>query len=79
MDYQIPMAEVEKAGISSTGSPIDNELVLLAQDFYLYRKELTIWNPQLRRFNYELDNEGTFYRISVLDNKVQEKEILYER
>lgn len=25
LDYQIPIAEVEKAGISSTGSPIDNE------------------------------------------------------
>ena len=32
-NYQIPIAEVEKAGISTTGAQIENELVPLAKEF----------------------------------------------
>ena len=37
INYQIPIAEVEKAGISSTGSQIENELEPLAKEFKTYR------------------------------------------
>ncbi|WP_179007839.1 N-6 DNA methylase [Winogradskyella forsetii] len=42
-DYQIPIAEVEKAGISSTGAEIDNELEPLAKEFQEYRKGNILW------------------------------------
>jgi type I restriction enzyme M protein len=42
-NYQIPIAEVEKAGISSTGTQIENELKPLAKEFKAYRKENTLW------------------------------------
>lgn len=42
-DYQIPIAEVEKAGISSTGAPIDNELESLSTEFTIYRKQQRLW------------------------------------
>jgi len=42
-DYQIPIAEVEKAGISSTGAEIENELEPLAKEFTDYRKENILW------------------------------------
>lgn len=42
-DYQIPMAEVEKAGISSTGAEIDNELEPLAKEFKEYREVNILW------------------------------------
>lgn len=38
-NYQIPIAQVEKAGISSTGAPCDNELIPLQMEYTRYRKE----------------------------------------
>lgn len=38
-DYQIPIAQVEKAGISSTGAPCENELLPLQTEYTQYRKE----------------------------------------
>ena len=42
-DYQIPIAEVEKAGISTTGAEIENELEPLAKEFTEYRKGNILW------------------------------------
>lgn len=38
-NYQIPIAQVEKAGISSTGAPCENELLPLQTEYTQYRKE----------------------------------------
>ena len=46
-DYEIPIAEVRKAGISTTGSAIENELVPLAEEFSPYRKEMHLWGEQV--------------------------------
>ncbi len=37
-DYQIPIAQVEKAGITTTGGECENELIPLAEEFTEYRK-----------------------------------------
>lgn len=42
-NYQIPIAEVEKAGISSTGTQIENELEPLVQEFKIYRITKKLW------------------------------------
>lgn len=42
-DYQIPVAEVEKAGINKTGAPIENELIPLCKQFTEYRKQNPLW------------------------------------
>lgn len=42
-DYQIPIAEVQKAGISTTGTKIENELEYLEPEFTKYRKENNLW------------------------------------
>jgi len=42
-NYQVPIAEVEKAGISTTGTVIENELEPLAKEFKNYRKENELW------------------------------------
>lgn len=42
-NYQIAIAEVEKAGISTTGSVIENELKPLAIEFTRYRTENNLW------------------------------------
>lgn len=54
-DYQIPIAEVQKAGISTTGAPIENELIPLEQEFTSYRKENKLWDPLIHSLRYVID------------------------
>lgn len=42
-DYVVPIAEVEKAGISTTGAKIENELEPLAKEFLEYRITKKLW------------------------------------
>ena len=42
-NYQIPIAEVQKAGISTTGGKIENELEPLAKEFKAYRSKNHLW------------------------------------
>jgi len=42
-NYQIAIAEVEKAGISTTWAVIENELEPLAKEFIEYRKQNNLW------------------------------------
>lgn len=59
-DYQIPIAEVEKAGISTTGSVIENELEPLELEFTTYRKANKLWENALEEVKYEIINENIF-------------------
>ena len=43
-DYEIPIAEIKKAGITTTGAVGDNQLPELLELFTEYRKEKQIWN-----------------------------------
>lgn len=62
-DYQIPIAEVQKAGISTTGAPIENELLPLEQEFTSYRKENKLWEPLIHSLRYVIDNNGKVIRM----------------
>jgi len=46
-NYKVPIAEVEKAGISTTGAIIENELEPLAKEFSEYRKKNNLWQNNL--------------------------------
>ena len=61
-DYQIPIAEVEKAGISSTGAPCENELEPLATEFTEYRKQQQIWADHYLKIHYDVNKDGTLLR-----------------
>ena len=57
-DYDIPIVQVEKAGISSTGAPTDNELIDVAKEFAEYRKKNKLWDEIKKSVKYEIiDNE----------------------
>lgn len=56
-DYQIPIAEVEKAGISTTGAKIDNELEPLAEEFKAYRKDNALWDEKACQYDYRLEDD----------------------
>lgn len=75
-NYQIPIAEVEKAGISTTGAEIENELVPLAKEFVAYRKENQLWTKELQEITYPIENDN-IYRVRISDNMVCEPEVFY--
>ena len=66
-DYEIPIAEVQKAGISTTGAPIENELVDLEPEYTAYRKENHLWESIFKQVHYYVDENGNVKR--VLDTK----------
>jgi type I restriction enzyme M protein len=77
-NYQIPIAEVEKAGISSTGSQIENELEPLAQEFKEYRKKNKLWTNYIKEINYQIADDE-IGRVRILDGVVSEPEAFYNK
>lgn len=77
-NYQIPIAEVEKAGINTIGAKIDNELVPLAEEFREYRSRNELWNDSKNEFNYNIIDEEIYRVNSSNDNFTHsEPEIFY--
>ncbi|MFL0110601.1 N-6 DNA methylase [Tenacibaculum maritimum] len=76
-DYQIPIAEVEKAGISTTGAKIENELEPLAKEFTSYRLENKLWGEKIDTVDYQILEDGSFYRVPIINNVAKEPEIFY--
>lgn len=64
-DYQIPIAQVEKAGISSTGAVIENELEPLAKEFTEYRLANKIWENKFTSISYTILDDQQIYRIPI--------------
>jgi type I restriction enzyme M protein len=72
LDYLIPVVQVEKAGISSTGSKIENELIAVAEEFNAYRKQNELWQGKRKSYTYPIiDDEIT------RSNGVNEPEVFY--
>ncbi len=76
-DYEIPIAEVQKAGISSTGAEIENELVPLAKEFTPYRIENKLWGVPIKSVKYRIDDDGNTFRFRMTDNILSEPEAFY--
>jgi len=68
-DYQIPIAEVQKAGISTTGAPIENELEPLEQEFTAYRIENNLWDVLVDKTIYTVDEDGKVGRARLAEGK----------
>lgn len=62
-DYEIPIAEVEKAGISSTGAEIENELKPLAQEFITYAKTKNLWKNKFETVSYDITSNNQIFRM----------------
>lgn len=73
-DYEIPIVEVEKAGISTTGAPIENELEPVAKEFRKYRIKNKLWKDQYVKVEYEVFND-TFQRVIAAN----EPEVFYKK
>lgn len=78
-DYEIPIAEVQKAGISTTGAAIENELVPLAEEYAPYRIDNSLWEVQDKSTRYNLAEDGNIYRVRMTGSIASEgPEIFYE-
>ena len=76
-DYEIPIAEIQKAGISSTGAEIDNELIPLAKEFTPYRIDNKLWDVSIKSVKYRTDEDGNTFRFRMTDDIVSEPEAFY--
>lgn len=63
-DYQIPIAQVEKAGITTTGAECENELEELLQEYMPYRKELGLWTVIANHYDYKVENNSLYKRLN---------------
>ena len=57
------IAEVEKAGISSTGAVIENELTPLAKEFVQYASTKQLWKNKFETITYEITEENEIFRM----------------
>lgn len=76
-DYVIPVAEVQKAGISTTGAKIENELEPLEKEFTEYRKENKLWEKHVKATKYNVSDDGTMLRTRFIDGVACEPEPFY--
>lgn len=70
-DYTIPIAQVQKAGITTTGAECENELTDLLQEYTPYRKKHKLWISHELKYNYDII-DGRLFRT----NQDGEKRVL---
>ncbi len=71
-DYQIPIVQVEKAGITTTGAPCENELVDVANEFRTYRQENNLWQANKLDVSYKLVNNNLVRVINGEEQVIDE-------
>ena len=62
-DYQIPIVQVEKAGITTTGAKCENELEDVSKEFKNYRDLKGLWTVNKPNISYKI-NEEELIRIT---------------
>jgi len=64
-DYEIPIAMVEDAGITSTGAvSAGNQLPTLQEEYKEYRIAKKLWNESNSVVSYTINSEGRLFRIT---------------
>lgn len=65
-NYEIPIANVEKAGIDTLGRECENQLIDVLAEFKQYRADHQMWeNPAKKTFKYDFDAQE-FERKEVM-------------
>lgn len=67
-DYEIPIVEVEKAGITTTGAKCENQLVDVVKEFNEYKKSTALWRENKVSISYKIENDNL---IRTTDGKEQ--------
>ncbi len=63
-DYQIPIAQVQKAGITTTGAKCENELEELLKEYAPYRKEHKLWEATAKRYEYKVEGNHLYKKLN---------------
>ncbi|MCI7430819.1 MAG: N-6 DNA methylase [Bacteroidales bacterium] len=63
-DYQIPIAQVQKAGITTTGAECENELEELLKEYAPYRKEHKLWEATAKRYEYKVEDNHLYKKLN---------------
>ena len=63
-DYQIPIAQVQKAGITTTGAECENELEELLKEYAPYRKEHKLWEATTKHYVYKVENNHLYKKLN---------------
>lgn len=63
-DYTIPIAKVEKAGITTTGAECENELTDLRKEYSEYRVENKLWECLKDDYQYKIEDGGLFRKCN---------------
>lgn len=71
-NYEIPIAQVEKAGITTTGTECENELIVVAEEFKKYRDSYVLWTVNKPNISYIFNGENLIRTTNKLE------EIIYE-
>ena len=69
-DYQIPIAQVQKAGITTTGAECENELEELLKEYAPYRKEHKLWEATAKRYEYKVEGNHLYKKLN--DGELEE-------
>jgi len=76
-DYQIAIAKVEKAGISSTGQEIENELIPLEKEFREYCNTVSLWSGISQKYEYQISDNNQILRQLIGKNTIPNSEKIY--
>ena len=63
-DYQIPIAQVQKAGITTTGAECENELEDLLEEYTPYRKAHKLWESTAKHYEYKVEANTLYKRLN---------------
>lgn len=63
-DYQIPIAQVQKAGITTTGAECENELEDLLEEYTPYRKKHKLWESTAKHYEYKVETDTLYKRLN---------------
>ena len=67
-DYDIPIAKIDDAGITTTGAASEgNQLPDLVKEYRAYSKINSLWVPVVNEYCYAIDSQGVYH--SSLDDK----------
>lgn len=59
LDYEVPVALIESAGLTATGAATDNQLPALEAEFQTYRLKNKLWaTPAAVSYGYKLGKDG---------------------
>ena len=64
-DYQIPIAKVEKAGITTTGAPCENELNDVLSEYMAYNIQNPLWKIKGALWDYILSEDLIVSKLDI--------------